>query len=186
MLKHRIFFERRKLTVKDFHITYQIPITIVNYAIKSGLLYIRDKHIIEDANFTHFLAHSELFTAQNVRSDVQEFWRRCVPIHKDNNCKIYDHRRKTGRNYFTVFTRDGLIETFTSKVIAKKWAKARFAKPVRKHKIYHLALTLEQMDWIITSGKCATRQDIIDKVSYYYNRQLEKNKLEDEVENAPK
>ena len=164
------------MTAKDFHIMYQIPITIVNYAIRSGLLYTRDGHLIEDANFRRFLEHSELFTEANVKSNVDEFWKRCVPVYQDRHCKMYDHRRKVGRNYFTVFTKDGLIETFSSRIMATKWIKARYSKPpVKKHKLYHLALTLEQMDWLINSGAIAEKQDIIKHVKHYYNRQLEKN-----------
>ena len=166
------------MTITDFHITYQIPLTIVKFAIKSGLLYIRDDHLIQDANFVRFLEHSNLFTEASMKTNVDTFWKRCVPLYKDRHCTIYDHRRKTGRNYYTVITKDGAIETFSSGVMAKKWAKARYSKePVKKHKLYHLALTLEQMDWLVNSGAIATHQDIVDKVNHYYKRQLEKNKL---------
>lgn len=166
------------MTINDFHITYQIPKTIVTYAVKSGLLFMRDGHLIEDGNFVRFLEHSALFTVSSMKSSIETFWKRCVVLYRDKNYVIYDHRRKSGRNYYTVITKDGLLETFSSSVIAKRWAKARYIKPpVKKHKLYHLALTLEQMDWIINSGVCAKRQDIVDKVNHYYQRQLKKNEL---------
>ena len=170
------------MTANDFHITYQIPIAIVNNAIRSGLLYSRDGHLIEDANFVRFLEHSNLFTASAMKTNVDTFWKRCVVLYKDKNFTIYDHRKKTGRNYYTVFTKDGAIETFSSAIIAKRWAKARYSiPPVKKYKLYHVGLTLEQMDWLVNSGVIAKRKDIVDKVNHYYQRQLKKNEKEKEL-----